>query len=157
MSGEEGVMGKLILLERAREEAAREALARAGEEEDRARAAEREAGERRRAAAEAVAAAGREPPAEAHAAQILQFRSRARRQLEEMLVAIELRYAELAGKRVSAEQARQRIRERWEAAQARREKLEERRRLARARARKRRDDAAEREQDDRPVRPDDDG
>ncbi len=156
MKREEGVMGKLILLERTREEAAREALAGANEEEDRARTAEREAEERRRRAVEAIETVRRDP-LRAEPAQILLFRSRAERKLERIATAVELRVAELKNQRMSVEQARARVQARWEASRKRRERLEEKRDAARAEARKRREDAVEREQDDRPVRPEDEG
>jgi hypothetical protein len=150
-------MGKLILLERAREEAAREALAGASVEVDRARSVEREAEERRRSAVEAAEASRRAPLGVGAPAQILLFQSRAQRQLERIATAVELRVAELKNQRITAEQARARVQARWEAARKRRERLEEKRAAARAEARRRMEEAAEREQDDRPVRPEDDG
>jgi hypothetical protein len=145
-------MGKLIVLQRVREEAAREALARASDLEDRARTAERGTEERRRAAAEALAAAEREALAGTRPAQVLQFKSRHWRQLEQVLVGIEVQFAALRGERISAQEARERIRASHEATRARREKLEERLRAARRDARRRRMDAADREQDDLPPR-----
>lgn len=158
MSGEEGTMGKLILLQRVREDAARAALASAQEGEDWAREAEREADDRRRAAAEAVAAARSTPsPVEAPPAQVLQLADLRRRQLQEVFVALEVHFSKLRGERVTAEQVRERRRAEWEAARERRKKLEERLRAARAGLRRRREQSAERAQDDLPPRGGGDG
>jgi hypothetical protein len=151
-------MGKLILLQRVREDAARAALASAQAAEDRARDAERDADGRRRAAGEAAAAARQTPPpGEAPPAQVLHLADVRRRQLHEVFVALEVHLAKLRGERITAEQARERKRASWEVDRERRRKLEERLRAARREARRRRERAAESAQDDLPPRGEGDG
>jgi hypothetical protein len=144
-------MGKLIVLHRVQEEAARETLVRGAEAEERARAAEREAEARRADAEEALSSASRVPVGEG-SAQVLELRSRWRRQLEEHLVAVEVQVAALQGERISATEARRRLQAGWEAARERRRRMEERAEATRRDDRRRREGAAERERDDVPPR-----
>lgn len=148
-------MGKLIVLQRVREDAARAALASAQAAEDQARDAERDADARRRAAGEAVSAAGQAPPGEAPPAHVLHLADLRRRQLQEVFVTLEVHFAKLRGERITAEQARERMRADWEASRERRKQLEERLRAARKEGRRRRERAAESAQDDLPPRGED--
>jgi hypothetical protein len=145
-------MGKLILLQRVREDAEREALARAARAEERAAAAERAAEERVRGATEVVARAEREPVPERGPAEVLELQGRwarsARRAAAETREALEAR----RGERIGAEEAFARLRPVWERTRRARERFEAKQaQLGRAarRARERREEEA---RDDLPPR-----
>lgn len=151
-------MGKLILLQRVREDAAREALVSSSDAVDRARAEERGAEGRRRAAGEALAEAQRVPSGgAAPLARVLHLADLRRRQLQDVFVAMEAHFAKLRDERIAAEQARERLWADWEANRERRKRLEERLRAMRREGWRKRERAAESARDDLPPRGGGDG
>ncbi len=150
MRDEAGPMGKLILLHRVREEAEREALARAADAEARAQAHQESADARVRLTREEQLRVQGEAAGEQPLAQVLQFRSRALRQIEALLVWTEAQAAAARGERISAAEAAARVRASLAAAHRACEQLQERLAAARRQRRRRREQVQERAQDDTP-------
>lgn len=150
MTDRERTVGKLILLQRVREEREREALAAAAGAEDEARSRETGDEERGRAAAEAVLRAAGEEVGEAPPAQVLQYRGRFFRYLARLAEQLEVQLAASRNERITAAEAAARVRARHAQARRAREQLEERLAQARQERRRARERAEELDQDDAP-------
>jgi hypothetical protein len=151
----DGPLGKLIVLQRARERTAGEALARAAEDEAHARTAEQAADDEARKAAAAARRAEEAPAGErplGEVLQVLQLQGRFARSMRRRAADAEERRAAVRGERVTAAEAFGRVQGSWERTRRARERFEQeaagRRREAR-RARERREEAS---QDDLPPR-----
>jgi hypothetical protein len=153
----ERTLGKLISLQRAREEAAREALAHAADAAAQAADAERSAEASAQGARATVAQAERAPLADRPLAEVLQFQSRFVRSMRRVAIAAELHRARVRGERITVEEAEARCRITWERARRARERFEEQERSRRREARRAREQREEAEGDDRPARPEDGG
>jgi hypothetical protein len=155
MNGKEGRLGKLILLRQAREEAGRRALEQARAAEARAEAAHREAAARRDAATEALAHTRQAPCGEDPPAQVLQFRSRWSRMMEQWVAATEAMMVEVRADRIAQAEAVQRRCAELVTSSDEGRRLVERLKAERRAHGRRRERAAERARDDLPRRGED--
>lgn len=143
-------LAKLIVLQRVREQAQREALAQAAAEEARAAQAERQAEEEHRRALGEVERADRAlgeggEAGEGMPAEVLLFESRFIRSMRRMAIRTELHKATVRGERITAAEAAARLGKEWERARRARQRFEERereRRRAWERERELREEAA---------------
>lgn len=143
MKREEEVLGKLISLQEVREEAERQALARAACTEARVAVAEREAEERHRALEQEIGRAARVPAEPRSLAEVLQLQDRFVISLRRLSGETERRRAALRAERASAVEAVARVQGAWERARRARERSEERRRLRSGQRRRARERAEE--------------
>jgi hypothetical protein len=145
-------LGTLIALQRAREQAAREALARAADGEAKAAAAEAAAGAKASAAAAAVRGAEEAPVDERPPAEVLQLQGRFVRSTRRLAAEAEQAQAARQGERVGAVQALERVRADWQRVRRARERFEEAQAGRRREVRRERQRGEEAVQDDRPPR-----